>query len=419
MKRNTEINPTDRDRLRELAGRYAELAHQDVQTERLDRYRRTNDLACVRPVVLIDEVPWGEIRDEELANACAPELAWLETPLRQALYQWEHFQVDRVLPPVYRVAKRVRWMTGIGVAVKDHQIKGDTGAYIAAHAYTDQLQTEADLDRLHPPELVYDQAASEDALAVAAQVFDGLMDVQLTGMDGLQYNLWDTIASLRGVENLLMDLAVRPEFMHQTAQRFTAIARAQFDQIIEQNLLDPAPVLLHCTPASTGDLPATDDDGHIRAQHAWGRCAAQIFGSVSPAMHDAFDLAYNQELFADCGLLYYGCCEPLDGKIDILRKRFANLRKVSITPWADPARAAAAIGGDFVMAAKPNPAFVASRTFNPEPVKQEITRYCEACRDHGTPLEFVLKDVSTIANNPDNLTRWAATVKGVLDGFFE
>ena len=161
-----------------------------------------------------------------------------------------------------------------------------------------------------------------------------------------------------------------------------------------------------------------DFDGHVRPKDVWGRCAAQIFGAVSPDMHDEFDLAYNQELFQDCGLLYYGCCEPMDRKIDILRKRFKNLRKISITPWADPRLAAKNIGADYVMAAKPNPAFVAMPQFNPEPVEQEITRYCEACKEHGTTVEFVLKDISTIANNPENLTRWAATVKAVIDHYY-
>jgi hypothetical protein len=175
---------------------------------------------------------------------------------------------------------------------------------------------------------------------------------------------------------------------------------------------------VHCTVACSRELPADDFDGHVRPKDVWGRCAAQIFGSVSPAMHDEFDLAYNQELFRDCGLVYYGCCEPMDAKVDILRKRFKNLRKISITPWADPRRAAENIGSDFVLAAKPNPAFVAMPQFHPEPVEQEIARYCEACVAHGTTLEFVIKDISTIANNPENLTRWAATVQAVIDRYY-
>jgi len=135
-------------------------------------------------------------------------------------------------------------------------------------------------------------------------------------------------------------------------------------------------------------------------------------------MHDELDLTYNQELFGECGLLYYGCCEPMDHKVEILRRRFKNLRKISVTPWADPERAAAKIGGDYVLAAKPNPAFVSSPTFDPAPVEAELTAYLEACRRHHTTCEFVLKDISTIANRSENLTQWAATVKGVIDRYY-
>jgi hypothetical protein len=206
--------------------------------------------------------------------------------------------------------------------------------------------------------------------------------------------------------------------MHQTARRFMEIGQSQLKQAVEQELLGPHPLLLHGTTGCVRELPAADFTGRFRPKDAWGRCAAQIFGAVSPVMHDEFDLAYNQELFKDCGLLYYGCCEPMDRKIDILRKRFKNLRKISITPWADPLRAAENIGRDYVMAAKPNPAFVATFPFNPEPVKQEIARYCEACLKHGTTLEFVLKDISTIANNPGNLSQWAATVNATIDQYY-
>lgn len=413
-----QISAKDKNTLRQLAERYSEIAHLEIQQQRLERYRKTNAMEDVRPVVLIDEVPWGEIRDVALTNLCAPELGWLETHLRQTLYQWDHFQTDLVVPPVYRVDKRSRWHRGIGIEIQDRQIKGDTGTNISAHAYQDQLQTEGDLAKLHEPEIVYDRAESEQALSVAAEAFAGLMEVELVGREGLTYSIWDRVAMFRGVESLLMDLVMRPDFMHQTARRFMEIAQSEFRQLEEQELLDPHPVLLHCTPACTQELPAGDFDGHVRPKDVWGRCAAQIFGSVSPDMHDEFDLVYNQELFKDCGLLYYGCCEPMDIKINILRKRFKNLRKISITPWADPQRAARNMGRDYVMAAKPNPAFVAMCDFNPKPVEQEITRYCAACKEHGTTVEFVLKDISTIANTPENLTRWAATVNTVIDRFY-
>jgi len=58
---------------------------------------------------------------------------------------------------------------------------------------------------------------------------------------------------------------------------------------------------------------------------------------------------------------------------------------------------------------------VNSPTFNPEPVEQEIRGVLDACKKYGTTCEFVLKDISTIANNPNNLTQWCDTVKNVID----
>jgi hypothetical protein len=86
-----------------LARRYSEIAHQDVQQARFERYFKTHNRETVRPVVLISEVPWGEIRDEALINTCSGDLAWLEEQLRRTLYQWDHFQVDLAIPPVFRV----------------------------------------------------------------------------------------------------------------------------------------------------------------------------------------------------------------------------------------------------------------------------------------------------------------------------
>jgi hypothetical protein len=411
------LKASDKTLLRALAGRYSELANLPIQKERLERYARSNDLELVRPIVLIDEVPWGEIRDDSLRCRCSPEVQWLEGLMRRALYQWEHFQVDLVIPPQFRVHKQSHY-TGIGLQVQDVTIKGDTGADISSHEYHDQLKTEADLDKIRLPVITYDRAGTEATLALAREVFDGLLEVKLCGQV-LGSGIWDRITRFRGVDTLLLDLAMRPEFMHQTVARFAEVAAAEMRQSEEQGLLDPEQVTLHCTPACTKDLPARDyKGGPYRAQDVWGRCAAQIFGSVSPEMHDEFDLAYHEKLFARCGLVYYGCCEPMDTKIHLLRKRFPNLRKVSITPWADPVRAAREIGRDFVLAAKPNPAFVAGAAFNPAPVEEEITRYCEAARENKTPLEFVIKDISTIANRPENLARWADTVRGVIDRYY-
>jgi len=191
----------DREILRGLAERYGELAQLDVQQERLARYYKTNALEVVRPVVLIHEVPWGEIDDEVLVNTCAPELHGIEGQLRRTLYQWEHFQGDMVVPPAFRVGKRMR-STGLGVRIEETLIESDTGTHIRAHEYVDLLKDEEDLAKFQIPEISYDAAGTEQALELAHAVFDGIMPVELHG-HALQANIWDQIASYRGVDSLL------------------------------------------------------------------------------------------------------------------------------------------------------------------------------------------------------------------------
>lgn len=407
----------DRGILRSLAERYSEIANLDIQKERIERYYKTISMEEVRPVVLINEVPWGEIRDDELVCRCGnSELRGLERQLRISLYQWDHFQADYVIPPVFRVGKRIR-SSGIGMAVKEDRMAGNTGTYIVSHRYKDQLDTEEDLEKLKIPIITYDKESTEKAAELASDVFSDLLPVEVVGTT-FGYSIWDHVYQLRGVEKFFMDFATRPDFMHKTAEKFTDIGAATARQYQELDLLDANPLLLHCTPACARELPAEDFSGKVRLEDVWGRGSAQIFSSVSPSMHDEFDLQYSQKLFGGCGLMYYGCCEPLHLKIGILRKRFKNLRKVSVTPWADPEVAARNIGSDYVFAAKPNPAFVNSPTFNPEPVEQEIRRYLDACKKYGTTCEFALKDISTIANNPNNLTRWCDTVKNVIDQYY-
>ena len=50
--------------LRELAARYAVAANDDRNYERKLLHKAVNDLHMIRPVVLIDELPWNELNGE-------------------------------------------------------------------------------------------------------------------------------------------------------------------------------------------------------------------------------------------------------------------------------------------------------------------------------------------------------------------
>jgi hypothetical protein len=182
-------------------------------------------------------------------------------------------------------------------------------------------------------------------------------------------------------------------------------------------LLEAHPNNLHCTPAYVDELPGPAYDGRrVELSGVWFRGMAQIFGAISPDMHEEFDLQYMRPLMARCGLAYYGCCEPLDNFIPRLKK-VPNMRKIGVSPWANIHSCAEQIGGDYVFARKPNPALVVD-PFDAEAVRKETVETVEACLRYGCPCELVLKDVSTVSRRPQNLIAWNDTVQRVLDEYY-
>ena len=127
-------------------------------------------------------------------------------------------------------------------------------------------------------------------------------------------------------------------------------------------------------------------------------------------------IRYSIPLAKRCAFTYYGCCEPLHDRIDKL-KQYPNLRKVGCSPWADVEKTAEALGGNYVLSRKPNPANVAIRT-DPEVVRREITETVTLCQKYGCPCDITLKDISTVGYRPQNLIEWAETASAVLDEYY-
>ena len=133
---------------------------------------------------------------------------------------------------------------------------------------------------------------------------------------------------------------------------------------------------------------------------------AQMLGSVSPKMFKEFEVDYAGRICERFGLVYYGCCDPLDGKMNEVRM-IPKVRKVSVSPWASEERAAEEIGREFVYSRKPNPALLATDDFNAGRIREDIQATLEVCETYNCPLEFILKDISTVRYEPERLTQWA------------
>lgn len=396
--------------LRNLANQYAQIAHQNELDRVWELHASVNDLHPQRPIVLLDEIPWHELNvDGSLTLQCEdPEFRQVEEYLRQTLFQHKYFPGDMLIKPYFPVVKTVHH-TGIGVDVKEEILSNDDANSVVSHKYVNQFHSIEDVEKLENDIVTYDKEDSLRRFYKISEAIADILPVKLTGEEtgyGIGHKAWDTIATFMSVDDLLYNLIDEPELMHALVRRLTDIFIDMIRQYEEQNLLNPDSTYCHCSAAASRDLQKNPIDyEHVKASNVWGRGLAQILATVSPTMHEEFEIDYAIEALRPFGMVYYGYCEPLDRKIDILRK-IPNLRKISITPWADIHIAAEAIGKDYVISAKPNPANLLYAASEPDVVRKEIRTLLHACRETQTPCELLLKDISTVKYNLQNLVVW-------------
>ncbi|MEO2003704.1 MAG: hypothetical protein ABGY41_06365 [Candidatus Poribacteria bacterium] len=329
----------DRDVLRGLAEQQAEIAAEPIHARTADLWRRLNRLEPTRPLIWINEIPWNEMDhgDELTLVTTDPWARGQELGLRRMLYQWRHMPGDMVVDD-YMNCSRVVHSTGFGISEKAEIVRTDDTSGIVSRQFHPQIVEPGDIEKIRMPELTYDEDATAANYARMCDVYADILPVRLVGRKGWWFAPWDNLIRWWGVEDAMMDLVVRPDMVHKAVARLVDAYLCELDQIVE---LDMLTLNNDNTRIGSGGYGYTDelpdpmpDHGPARTQDMWGCATAQIFSEVSPEMHWEFALQYEAKWLERWGMTYYGCCEPLDVKVDILR-RIPNLRKLSMSAWID------------------------------------------------------------------------------------
>lgn len=405
------MNPNDVRIVRELAKRYMEAVCSEKQRKANQRMKDTNDLKIVRPPVIMDEIPWYQMNiDNELTCLCQdPRIRNLESNLRIALFRIKHFRCDAILDPFLRISKAYD-STGNGLLVREDIVRTDDENHIVSHQYQDILEEEDAVAQIRVPEFTLRPDKDEEAMNFYTDLLGDAMPVYLSGCGCTYTAPWDQIARFRSVENIFFDFYDRPEHLHNIRRKFNEGIIAEIDFLEANGMFEPSCTNLHCTPGAVSGLAQSG------TKAAWYRGMAQPLSDISPEMFEEFEIAYAKPVAERFAYTYYGCCEPLHNRMHVVKK-ISNLRKIGVSPWADEESSGEQIGKNYVYARKPNPAYVAMVT-DPESVRLETEKTVKIAQKYGCPLEFVLKDISTVGHRPENLIVWANTVADVLDAYY-
>lgn len=412
-----KISENDRQILRELARKVAEIGNLLIQKERADLWTRHNDLQSVRPMVLIfPEGAWREMLPDSALQTTAPEARELEQELRTRIYYHEHLPwSDNIIEPVV-ACQTVIQDSGWGIEGKQTNPEQTTGA---VH-FEPVIQNEADIEKISYPNISVDFDATERRYAGLKDIFGDILGVEKQGHAFSGVAIMDLFARWRGLDQMLLDLVDRPEWIHRAMEKMW-----QCWLIRHEAMMASGTVTLNNRNHYTGSggtgytrqLPQPDfDDVHVRSKDLWGMATTQMFSEVSPAMHEEFALQYERRYLARFGLNCYGCCEPLHRKLDLV-KSIPNIRRISISPWADVHKSFEQLGNRYIFSWKPNPAVLAAETWSPDLVRRQIGEFLEVTK--GGVVEIIMKDTHTCRHQPQRMWEWTRVAKEAVLNFME
>ncbi|MGN0478213.1 MAG: hypothetical protein ACI4GO_02150 [Hominenteromicrobium sp.] len=399
----------DREILRGLAGKVAEIAASDRMKKLEGEWKRHNALQGERPMICVSpEGCWREIIREEDLQCQDPLLRSFEYSLRQKIFWAEEIQDDTPISANFGVPHIIH-STFYLDAPDNNQVRvSDTGSF----HYTKLIDDlEEGLEKLKFRRITYDCAASEAGFAAAQEAFGDLLNIRYRGSHWWTMGITAEVIRLIGLEDLMIDMYDDPDNLHRLMAWFrdehmNLITQCENLGILTLNNEDDI--------IASGGIGYTDElkseNGQVTLQDLWGFAESQETVGISPQMFGEFIFPYQLPLLEKFGINCYGCCEPVECRWEWI-KQIPRLRRLSVSPWSNKEEMADLLGKNYIFSRKPNPAYVCVG-FAEDEIRRDLTETAQlADRIH---LEVILKDTHTVENHPERLHRWVKTAREIL-----
>jgi hypothetical protein len=396
------ISRADRERLRPLAARVAELAARPLEQEKQSLWLKHNDLEPTRPLIFCDlEDGWMEVFPPESLECEAGLARQWELILKKEIFYGTQMKDDAVIRPYFEVPwvhNDIDW--GLEVRLTHGEGRG-------SYVWDAPIKSKEDIAKLRRPEIVIDRAKTASLVAVAEETFQNLLPVRINTRWVCCESTTAILAFWRGLQQIMLDMIDNPELFHRLMAFIRDAHIAMLDSLEQARVLTLNNNGTYVGRGGFGwtrQLPQPDFAGAVRPCDLWGNGESQETVGVSPAMFAEFVFPYQMPVLERFGLNCYGCCEPLNRRWHLVRK-IPRLRRVSVPPGTDLADMAEKLGSRFIFCMKPSPADVSAMdTFDEERIRAGLRAAFRTARD--CRVEVILKDTITIRNDPTRPVRW-------------
>jgi hypothetical protein len=418
------VTEHDRNILREVAARYHEIAEGAKNQKRRELWTQHNDLKETPPLVLIESFPatFEYVTDDTLE--CEDEWArGQERALRLKISHYEQIDDDDAVDPFVSVGWQVS-ATGYGVAGKREQTKNisDESAIGVQTSYRWEppiQDIERDFHKLKPREFTVNREATFAQKDFLEEVYGDVLPVRIRGGYGWTSGMTIVAIDLIGLEQLMLYMYDDPDGLHKIMAflRDDHIAYAKWlERECLLNLNNEGDYVGSGGRGFTNDLPQADlpADSPPRLKDLWVLSESQETVGVGPDQFSEFIFPYQKAVNDLYGLTYYGCCEPVHSRWHVL-KEFENLRTVSVSPWADENLMGEALGRNYVYSRKPNPTLISTSVWDEDGIRDDIRATLNATK--GCNVELIMKDVHTLAGQPERAARWVELTREVIREF--
>jgi hypothetical protein len=410
---DNNISKHDRDIIRNLARQVAEIASDPIMEIRRLQWKKHNNLHSLRPMMLIfPEGAWEEIIPVTELICQTDETRVIELNLRQTIHTYHHFQDDTVVENEWVVGAVIR-NSGWGLTPDRKYSSQSRGAW----AFKPILEDEHELNKMHYPDLIYDHHQTQNNLEIMENLLGDVLTIRLAGVKHISYHLAQQYSEWCGLEQMMVDMAERPSFVHKVMSFLEEGHHKYLRQLLDANLLSLNNDNTYHSSGGNGyidELPRAEFDGkQVKPGDMWASAESQEMAQVSPRMHSEFAMQYEKRLLQPFGLTGYGCCEDLSKKLaDVFT--IPNIRRISIAPSANVDICAKKINCQYIFSWKPQPAHLVG-FFDERIIRGYIQHTLAVCKENGCILEMILKDTHTCESRPELFDRWTQIAREEIE----